>query len=156
AILFLDAADVIDANAAKNLGGALAIAGGVIVLSTSQAWRAEAGALAHALNVRFDPPGWDSRRAWWQIELERAERPAAAEMLDRLAGSFRLDRAQISNAIAIARQRQCLSPGDAVEKVFGAARAQTGDALAGLARKIIPVNGWDDLVLPADVTAHLR
>src|SRR5262249_30703501 len=38
----------------------------------------------------------------------------------------------------------------------GAARAQTGDALTGLARKIIPVNGWNDLVLPEDVIAHLR
>jgi SpoVK/Ycf46/Vps4 family AAA+-type ATPase len=156
AILFLDEADGIDANAAKNLGSALVVSGGVLVLSARAAWRAETGAPAHVLNVRFDLPNWESRRIWWQIELEEAALPAAAETLDRLAGSFRLDRAQISNAVAIARQRERLSAGDAVEKVFAAARAQTGDALAGLARKIIPLNGWDDLVLPTDVAAHLR
>jgi Winged helix domain, variant/ATPase family associated with various cellular activities (AAA) len=156
AILFLDGADAIDANAAKHLGNALVIPGIVLVLSTSHAWHAETGALPDVLNVRFELPSWESRRAFWQAEVERAELPMVAETLDKLAGSFRLDWAQISNAVAIARQRERLSPGDAVEKVFGAARAQTGDALAGLARKIIPVNCWDDLVLPADVVALLR
>jgi ATPase family associated with various cellular activities (AAA) len=155
AILFLDDSDVIDASAGRNLANALVVPG-VLVLSAGRAWRGETGALAHTLNVRFDPPGWESRRAWWHAELDRATLPATPEMLDRLAGSFRLDRAQISNAVAIARQRDRISSGDAMEKVFGAARAQTGDSLAGLARKIIPVNGWEDLVLPADVLAHLR
>jgi hypothetical protein len=156
AILFLDEANVIDANAAKALDNALVAPGGVLVLSTPGPWCAETGALAHVLNIRFDLPSWESRHAWWQIELERAGLPAGAEMLDRLASSYRLDRAQISKAVAVARQRERLSSGDAMDKIFGAARAQTGDALTGLARKIIPVNRWNDLVLPVDVVAHLR
>ena len=43
-----------------------------------------------------------------------------------------------------------------VSELFAAARKQSGSELAALARKIEPIYGWDDIVLPSDVTAQLR
>ena len=160
AILLFEHADAIAADTARSLDAALVLQGGIVVFSTDGAWRNDLDALTQVVNFRFDPPSWEARRDWWRRALAEAVLPPAEEALDRLAGSFRLDRAQIVNAAAIAHHRAQLvaanaAPGDFMEEVFGAARAQTGDALGGLARKIVPVNGWDDLGA-ADVLAHLR
>ena len=43
-----------------------------------------------------------------------------------------------------------------VGQLFASARGQCGSELAALARKVEPIYGWDDIVLPPDVTAQLH
>jgi AAA+ superfamily predicted ATPase len=156
AILLLEEADAIDANGTRSLSRSLIFRGGVLLLSADRAWHHECDALPEVLNIPLILPDWESRWKYWQRELEQARLPAAPGSLDLLATSFRLDQTQISNAAAVAHRAAVLNPDDPSEAIFAAARAQTGNALLGLALRIVPVNRWEDLVLPGDAIAQLH
>jgi len=111
-----------------------------------------------------------SRRAW--------ERAAAAEGLsigpataELLSARLKLTPRQIAQA---ARTAQCHaiwrdaetgaegtassgpSPGIEARDLLSAARLQSGQELAALARRVVARHGWDDIVLPPDTVAQLR
>ena len=104
-------------------------------------------------------PGPHARRREWERVLEDV--PVDAD-LETLASRFRLGPPQIERAVldarAIARFR-VERGGDA--RLSGAdlaagARARCGHELAGMARRLDSVFGWDDIVLPPDSLAQLR
>lgn len=106
------------------------------------------------VTLMFPMPDFTQRQQHWRKHLEEAKLSIAASDLDALADRFRLTETQIVDAIATARHiaKWKSEPID----LFAAVRAQSGQDLAGLARKINPVYSWDDIILPTDPRAQLE
>jgi ATP-dependent 26S proteasome regulatory subunit len=110
---------------------------------------------APAVRVELPAPGQDTRLRLWRAHFdgELAEEEATA-----LAGQFRLDGEAI-RAVATAARSRAIWRGDgrvAAEDVRAAARTVAAPPLEGLARRLEPRYGWDDIVLPPDARAQLR
>ena len=74
-----------------------------------------------------------------------------------LAGQFQLTAGQIRDAVASAKDLAAQRGGPLQSQdLFAAARTHSNPRLAGLARKIVPRYGWQDIVLPGDQLALLR
>ncbi len=154
AIVLLEDADTIDDHAAKCLKQVLARQDGIILFSRSKAWFADVPGI---LNIAIVAPDWAIRRACWRSELARAGFSTRAALLDRLAGSFRLDHLQIRNAVSCARVAAHFKPHTGEqEEIFAAARGQSGDELEGLTQKVTPSHSFRDIVLPDTTMAQLR
>jgi hypothetical protein len=109
----------------------------------------------HALtSVAVPRPDYGERLARWRaVEGLPAEVDAA-----ELASTFRFTPGQIDDAVrtAAANARADGRAAPTGADVYAGCRAQTGERLATLARKVEPTYGWDDIVLPPDTMAHLR
>jgi hypothetical protein len=71
--------------------------------------------------------------------------------------SFRLTPEQVARATAAADQMALLAGTDvSAGDLAAGARMQNAGGLERLALRVTPTAGWEDLVLPADVTAHLH
>jgi SpoVK/Ycf46/Vps4 family AAA+-type ATPase len=122
------------------------------------------------LAVPFDMPDADGRRRIWEQTLTAHGAVLAPEELDALAERFRLAPGQIREAMLTASNKAAWRlaaerhrpgpdpspPAPTLAELFAASRAQTGHDLTALARKIEPIYGWDDIVLPGDPLAQLR
>ncbi|MCU0550521.1 MAG: ATP-binding protein [Leptolyngbya sp. Prado105] len=106
------------------------------------------------VTLMFPMPDFTQRQQAWKQHLEEANLAIAASDLDALADRFRLTDTEIVDAIATARHaaQWKSEPID----LFAAARAQSGQDMAGFARKINPVYGWDDIILSADPRVQLE
>lgn len=109
-----------------------------------------------AIRIDMPPPTTTSRRALWQAAL-----PAAASLggrLDRLAGQFALDAAGVQAAVALVpKDAEDAEDEDVLfSEIWDAARVQARRRLDGLAERIEPRAGWDELVLPPDRRDQLR
>ncbi|RKK03691.1 AAA family ATPase [Pseudoroseomonas wenyumeiae] len=112
-------------------------------------------ALERPGSIRIDmpPPTTAGRRALWRAVL-----PAIGTLgghLDRLAGQFALNAAGVQAAAALVTK----DVGDEdtlFSEAWEAARIQARRRLDGLAERIEPRAGWDDLTLPPDRLDQLR
>ncbi len=152
---------------------------GVVLLAGEAAWNGTgyAGPAPHLVSLKVPP--FERRRDCWRDALNGAGGAVAEGELDALADRFRLLPDQVERAVLEARNRarwrasaesgQSASgksdAGDSVDAdepkpgaadLFAAARAASGEMLAQLARRVEPVYGWDDMVLPLDSLAQLR
>jgi AAA+ superfamily predicted ATPase len=141
---------------------------GVTILAGTRAQPPRGPGTHGQLHVPFPVPDDEQRERHWRAELERAGIDLDGDELERLAGRFRLTPDQIADAVALAvnrtRWRSAADPGDRPDEaerpgladLFEAARAQPVTGLDGLATKIEPVHGWNQIVLPGDTVAQLR
>ncbi|MEP0916874.1 ATP-binding protein [Leptolyngbya sp. DQ-M1] len=106
------------------------------------------------VTLMFPMPDFTQRQQAWKKHLEEANLAIAASDLDALADRFRLTDTQIVDAIATARH--VAEWKSEPINLFAAARAQSGQDMTGLARKINPVYGWDDIILSTDSKAQLE
>lgn len=100
--------------------------------------------------VAFPRPDHERRTAMWAAvdDLPADIDPAA------LAGTFRLGRGGIEDAVETARS---LADGPiTAETLREACRLHSRQEIGELAREIEPTYEWDDIVLPTDTLAHLR
>ena len=92
--------------------------------------------------------------------LWRSSLGPAADGLDvaEATGPFRLGPEQVQRAAVTARAQATLSPTGVItaEHLAAGARAENASALDRLARRVPPVVGWEDLVLPAGPLNALR
>jgi hypothetical protein len=97
----------------------------------------------------------DERAAWWRTSLEDGEL-AGVDVAAETA-QFHLAPKQIARAAFSARQQAALR-GEPVtpDDLRAGARAQNAAELERCARRISPVVGFDDLVLPGEQVAQLR
>jgi AAA+ superfamily predicted ATPase len=158
ATVYLEDFDAIPTDAARD--EALTVLGefrGIALLSGAQELRTDRVPLEGVLTVDFPLPDWTERRETWELDLraQGVEPPDAG--LDALAECFRFSVSQIDEAAATASllALYCGEP-LSIEHAFEAARIRSGQKLASLARKVVPVHGWADLVLPPEVAAQLR
>jgi AAA+ superfamily predicted ATPase len=105
-------------------------------------------------------PDFTLRRALWASMLEDAgHAPLAAAELDRLADTFTLTPGGIRQAAADAGRVAAIArgtPSATLDDLFAACRSQARGGLGALARRIVPVYGWPDIVLPAAELRQLR
>ena len=172
AILYFDELDVIgdDPRQKRFLKRLVEQLEGVVVIAGTKPWSSFAGELRGVVVVPFPVPTFAERRTCWQRGLAAAGVNTGEGTLSDLAGRFRLTELQITEAVETARiqamwrvaqlepisSRSSLNVQPTTRELFAAARRQTGPELASLARKIEPVQSWDDLVLPEDAMSQLR
>jgi hypothetical protein len=97
----------------------------------------------------------DERAGWWRASLEHGE----AEGVDVAAETtqFRLAPRQIARAALSARQQAALHGAPITpDDLRAGARAQNAADLERCARRVAPVVGFDDLVLPGEQVAQLH
>jgi hypothetical protein len=100
--------------------------------------------------VEFPRPAFEDRRTLW-AGVDGL--PADADPTT-LAGTYRLTRGEIEDAVATARS---LAGGPlTAASVREACRLHSRRDLDDLATEVEPTYDWDDIVLPADTLAHLR
>lgn len=146
-ILLIDRAD---AGAPESLDRFLALAGGPVLLAAREPPRLGSAALRYVV----DKPDAPAQRALWRSRLGAA----AASLdgaLDAIAGQYRLSARTIA---AAASQYAPRAAGDGADgaALWRACRQASVVFLGGLAQRIEPAAGWDDLILPAAQTAVLR
>jgi len=169
AILYLDEFDAIRGDARhKRLPTLLSEhVEGVAVMAGSKPWPSLSGEWKGAIVVPFPGATFEERYASWQRSLEDSCVSVDEQTVVAIADRFRLNQNQITDAIETARgqamwraaQQQgsgASNPQPTPEDLFGAARRQSGQELAALARKIESRQTWDDLVLPEDAMSQLR
>jgi AAA+ superfamily predicted ATPase len=174
ALLYLDRVDSLRDGQPSiqydHLLDALAGDAGITVLAGEKPWVPPGRESVTVISVPFPIPQFAQRREYWRANLTYAGINLNGEGLDALAGRFRLTPGQIDEAVVSAGNRAnwreaCQgdrrSPAQSdgrptLDDLFAAARAQSGHDLAALAHKIEPVYTWEDIVLPADILAHLR
>ncbi len=107
--------------------------------------------------IEFPLPSYAQRQKLWTHFANHNGDTNPAVDLTPLAGQFILSTGQIRDAVATAKdlatQRNTPLENDIL---FAAARAHSNPRLSGLARKIIPRYGWDDIILPEDQLAILH
>ena len=143
---------------------ALAAHPGVVVLGTAQPWLPSPRQPLGVSNVPFSVPTASNRHRMWRREVSAAGAKAAAGDLAAVADRFRLSTRQIRDAALIAAGEAGLQrpPRDSSalrlsrRDLFSCARRQTGHQLTAFARRIRPVHGLDDLVVPEDAHRQLR
>lgn len=93
------------------------------------------------------------RRAAWATGL--GSRAAGLEdEIDRLAYQFRLDPAEIADIIRVADPNT--SGEQQLRECWRLALERSRPRIDDIARRIIPSTGWDDLVVPPNISAALR
>jgi hypothetical protein len=117
---------------------------------------------AEAVAVSFALAPATGRAAQWRAALAAAGLAADPPAVEALAAGFRLSGRQIAQALAGARAAarwRAAGEGTAPEPdtadLFAAARAQSGQDLAALARRVGLRQGRADLVLPEEAMARL-
>jgi SpoVK/Ycf46/Vps4 family AAA+-type ATPase len=105
--------------------------------------------------LRIPPAGTTERTQVWLQEAAAASLQLKRTQAELLAATYRLDGARIKDAVARA---VVLGGGveHAPEHLVDAARALSTVTLGTLGREVIPRFGWDDIVLPAEVTTVLH
>ncbi|MCA1702925.1 MAG: ATP-binding protein, partial [Actinobacteria bacterium] len=174
ALLYLDDLDALHGEQGtvcrRALAGQLAQHPGVTILAGAQIWVPLGEEPLGVLVVPFVMPDFARRRQIWEETLAGYGVSLAPADLDALAGRFRVAPGQIRDVALTAcngaRWRMAanspepshnlLLPAPTLGELFAAARSQTGHDLMELARKIEPVYGWEDIVLPGDPLAQLH
>jgi hypothetical protein len=133
------------AGAGSAVARFLARCGGPVVVSSPQPWASAPG--RRQVRVGVTRPTAAERAVAWSALLPSACTPLALE----LAAHFELELSAIRDVAAAAVASP--TPGQATEddvrrRVWRACRARTRPGVDGLAHRIDPVAGWDDLVLP--------
>jgi SpoVK/Ycf46/Vps4 family AAA+-type ATPase len=170
ALLFIEGVDALAGDEherqAQCLRRLIAEYPGVVILAGGDPeWAAQHGP-SGVIAVAFGVPDYAERRAFWQAYLGRTALKGSD--FDTLAQRFRLTPGQIAGACDLARSQARwhaaaqgevaapMSTEPALDHLMQAARAQSGHALARLARKLEPKYRWTDIVLPDDQRAQLQ
>jgi hypothetical protein len=105
--------------------------------------------------LRIDQPLQAEQPGLWQLCLGPAANGLMAELED-VTSEFRLSAREIRR---LGVELSCVSGAEPAERVAALRRACRGEGqlqLGGLAQRIEPAAGWDDLILPAAQNATLR
>jgi len=161
AMLFIQGWDVCLASGApspdlvKLLFGALI----PIIVSSEKEWHSQGVERSESLlRVTLNRPTYRQRLEFWRYYLDHIDFPLADDFdVQPIASQFALTSRQIEDAVATARD-SALQRRDVIQRrdLILAARAYSSPNLSGLAQKIEPRYGWDDLILPDDQKTMLR
>ena len=151
------------------LASALAAGHGITVFAGVKSGHPFPANLAQVMEIDFRIGGFQERICSWRRELAKYRVTLNEREIEELSSRFRLQPNQIASAVAGARSRSVWRAAGTkngsgrnpknvttLSDLCGAARAQCGQTLATLARKIEPLYTWDDIVLPADALSQLR
>jgi len=120
---------------------------------------AEPEPLQRHIRVAFRLPDVQTRTAVWQKHLDRIEARPERMTAARLAELFRFSEGRIARAVRAAAAEHLLAADEeplADDHLLAGCRAQAGDRLDSLARRVRSAYRWDDLILPDHHKRHLR
>jgi ATPase family associated with various cellular activities (AAA) len=110
--------------------------------------------------IPLSAPDGALRRRFWAAAAQRAGLLTDAPALTNAAERFRLSAWQIDTATLSLRLSLGLKPREqatvGADALVASARRQAGVELGGLAQRIAPEQGWQDLVLPPACLTQLR
>ena len=137
---------------------------GIVIVSSRGIWQARGVERDRQLAwLEFAVPDFSQRHALWEHFLAEAGLALADDIdLTTLAGQFQLTATRIRDTVlstrdaALAAQEAGAPATITNAGLFAAARAYTTPRLSGMARKISPRYGWNDIVLPADQRQMLQ
>lgn len=143
---------------------------GITFVGGSAPWIQSGSDAMDVISVPFSVTDFSQRRTCWLRHTASLGMNCSAADLDALAGRFRLDATQIANAVTAARNqarwraatdwpdhgRLDTLPVPSLKDLYSAARLQAGGELKALTRKVEPLYGWSDIVLPDETVAQLR
>jgi hypothetical protein len=147
---------------------------GAVILEGRRSWESQQFNGLAVTPVDFETPDYATRVALWKTNLEYVAADVDDPALVRtLAGRFKLTAGHIAQAVAsatiAAQWREASIPptssetsdnellvAPSLEDLAAAARAQCGQELAVLAKKLEPKYEWEDIVLPSDQMDQLR
>jgi SpoVK/Ycf46/Vps4 family AAA+-type ATPase len=172
-LLFLDGARLSDNERQTSLPAlleeVLGDSHGITVLATEESWIPAGRTPARVVNVPFPVPQFSERQECWKANT--TQMPIQVEEVSALASRFHLTAEQIVGAVSAARSHalwRSVASSSSVESSFSSdhsttlddlflgARAQCGQELAAVAKKVNLVYSWNDIVLPADTVLQLR
>ncbi len=158
AIVYLEHLDWLpDQTQRETVLASLDIFPGIAIVSSEGDPRTERRRIRGAITISFDVPNWTERRAAWKEALREHGVRAGGNVLDSLAECFRFNRSQIEDAAQTAAHLADYRGEIArANHVFEASRQGSGHELASLTRKVTPVHGWPDMVLPGEAMQQLR
>jgi hypothetical protein len=110
---------------------------------------------AGVVTVPFPAPMAPARARSWRAALADADLATDDQVIDALAGLYRLTETQIREAVASVRHHADWGGDAGIADLPAATRAQSGHELARLARRIDHAYSWDALVLPDDTMMQL-
>lgn len=166
ALLCLDNFDCLlvdDVNAGSRMEALLEMSRAcswLIFLFSSRTWTAQKW-LKDSLfiDLHFPVPDAGARKNVWKSISSKSGHPSNHLDFSTLASKFRFTEGQMRDAFNEARnlarlrsEESEITTGD----VEAACRAQSSQKLGTLARKIKPINTWDDIVLPEKTIEQLR
>ena len=130
-----------------------------IVVSSEKMWHSHGIERPDSiLRVTLERPTYRRRLEFWQYYLKNINFPMAEDVeAQPIASQFALTSRQIQDSVATARD-YALQRGDVIQRrdLITAARAHSSPNLSGLAQKIEPRYGWDDLIVPNDQKEMLQ
>lgn len=131
----------------------------VTFLLGGRAWRPGESEDLALVTVDVPSPDDAERVRVWQLLASSFEIAASVDF-GELASKFRFTQGQIRAVLLVARNATLWRPAGEREitraDLSGACRAQSGQKLNGLARKVTPVYTWNDIVLPDQVLCQMR
>jgi DNA polymerase III delta prime subunit len=162
AILFWDACDVLlDDEPGERRACVLqdALRHDLVFVSGQRAWYPALPPGLDYTRLVFPHFNRATRAALWERELGD-EHGLTPEEIDELAGVLQLQAGQIHDAAALAQAQSRGAGPDrrrvAMRDLLAAGRAYSAPRLSALARRVVPRQDWNDLVLPDDKRAQLQ
>ena len=154
----------------QSLLRAMAAHEGLVIMAGEADWNYSDHNPAGVVSLNLTLPDFQLRRVCWLTTLEAKNVRLDDLELDTLADRFRLTPGQIKEAVSSAQVSATLrflaqapEPARAqtetqltLADLFSAARAQSNQDLATMARKIEPAYTWNEIVLPADTLTQLH
>lgn len=133
----------------------------LIFLSNEETWEPQMVLTKHRfINFNVPLPSFKHRKQMWNSFLESYSTIIDDADINALATKFNFSGGQIKDAIYtannIARLRKPDVSGLSVHDLYEGAKARSNKKLGELAKKIIPLHTWEDIVLPADIKAQLK
>jgi AAA+ superfamily predicted ATPase len=159
ALVLAEELDALDEAGTRGLWDALAGHRGVVVLAGPNERPPRGDGQGGLLRVAFPIPGHAERRSCWEAALRADGMTIAEQDVEILAGRFRLTPDDIADAALTAghaARLRGLGTQPTIGDLFAAARDRSDAALAGVARKVRPINHWGQLALPDETVALLR
>jgi SpoVK/Ycf46/Vps4 family AAA+-type ATPase len=130
---------------------------GLAIVAGSKRWQPQGlDRKRHLFWLEFPIPSYPQRSVLWTQFLGQPL-PVETAIVTALASQFLLTAGQIRDAVASAKDMAAQRDGELTSQdLFMAARDHSNPHLSGMARKIVPRYGWDDIILPDDQRAILR
>jgi SpoVK/Ycf46/Vps4 family AAA+-type ATPase len=110
--------------------------------------------------IEIPAPDYAVQNTLWEMYLKRIGSGVHQINYEQISSRFSLTGKQINRAVHLAHKTSCVrSPGSPqimLNDILASCRIQSQPRLSRLARKIIPLFYWNDLVLPETQMAQLR
>lgn len=133
----------------------------VIFLSSEETWEPRMAFINHRfISFNMPLPSFTHRKQMWRSFLKSHSIIIDYVDINAIATKFNFSGGQIKDTIYtannIARLRKTDVSGVSVHDLYEGAKARSNKKLGELARKIIILHTWEDIILPAEIKTQLK